>query len=107
MKKLLFLVCLAFLFACKKDESVPTPTTSKVSVQVNNQVDGTNIILGSGLYVNTSGETYSVNLLKYYLGHITLIDETGNEVALNEHALIDQSVPSSSLISKDAVPIAH
>jgi hypothetical protein len=107
MKQILLIATLTLLFGCKKDEPVVTITTSKVSVQVNNQVDGTNITLGSGSHVNTSGETYSEKMLKYYLGHITLIDENGNEVALNEHALIDQSVPASSLISKDAVPIAH
>jgi hypothetical protein len=107
MKQLLFFAALILVLSCKKEEPVSPPSTSKVSVQVNNQVDGTNIILGSGSYVNSSGETYSVNLLKYYLGHITLIDENGNEVSLNDHDLIDQAAPSSLTISKDAVPIAH
>lgn len=106
MKKLLFLSLFTVLFACKKDDPA-SPTSFGVDIEVRNTVGGETIALGSGSYVNPSGETYSVNLLKYYLGHITLIDEDGNEVEISDHDLIDQSVQSSLHISKGAVPIAH
>ncbi|MDZ4751816.1 MAG: MbnP family protein [Flavobacteriales bacterium] len=105
-----FLLAALFLFGCKKDETteaVVSTVIPKVNIHVSNEVDGTPIIPGNGNYTNANGELYTVNLLKYYIGHITLIDENGNEVALNDHDLIDVADPTSLIIAKTNVPNAH
>lgn len=41
------------------------------------------------MYTNAAGNYYNVTLLKYYISNIRLVKESGEEIALNNHDLID------------------
>jgi hypothetical protein len=105
MKKSLYLLAICFIAisSCKKDDEQADLTTPEelptVRLEVKNQIDGQPISIGVLNYTNPAGETYSVDLLRYYFSYATLIDESNNEVKLNDHTLIDAFIPADNIIS--------
>jgi len=89
---LLSVSLLLFIVSCKQPkapEPTPTNTTGNVTIRVNNQVNGINLIQDSMMFTNTSGNPYSVHLLKYYISNVVLKQANGTEFKLNNYDLID------------------
>lgn len=99
MRKILFAaVLLAFLGACKKEESEVNET--KFTLSVKNEINGESIVLNELNAQNGVGEAYSVALLKYYLAHATLVKDDGTEVAFQSYKLIDESLQANNKLVK-------
>ena len=94
MKKLLLLLTIIGLTftSCKKDD----PIATNITVNFTHTVDGSDLITNNMIYTNTAGENYDIQTLKYLISDITLHDENGNSLLLEEVHFIDISDESTS-----------
>jgi hypothetical protein len=96
-KQLTFLFCLILLGSCKKDddaiviESEPPAITGIASIHVENKVG--NDVLRTGLmcYQNASGDSFQVDLLKYYIGRFEWLRADGTSYKTDNYQLINAS----------------
>jgi hypothetical protein len=94
-KLLTVLVCVFILDSCKKDENhihpEPIATTGAASIHVENKVG--NEVLRTGLmcYQNVSGDSFQVDLLKYYIGQFEWLRADGSSFQSNNYQLINAS----------------
>lgn len=104
-KIMLAITTAAILFlssACKKDTADTTgnnnAATATLSVEFDNIVGGMNLQLNTGSYTNNSGETYSVNLLQYYISNISVKKADGTVYTVpqdSSYFLIKESDPAT------------
>ena len=99
------------LASCKKEtnetpqDPTPAATSGSVTFSFNNQVDGQPLVLNTQNYVNASGETFNVNIYKYYISNIKLFKADGSHYAEPEsYHLINQASPTSRTFTLAAVP---
>lgn len=107
MKQFIFLslaFCAVAISSCRKD--LGTKCKSYTRVTVSNVIGSDGFHLDS-TYTNAAGENYSAYMLKYYISHITLVNENGERVELYAHELIDQSVPASLEFDQMEIPDGH
>lgn len=101
----LFSVFLLAVSSCKKDDDKPAVApTGKVQVSFRNFVGGAALATGPVSYTNANGDRYSVDLLKYYVSHFTLIRDDSTEIVSKGHELIDQADSASMQFSLDSIP---
>lgn len=82
MKKswLLVLSLVLFASACKKEKVAPTgESLAPLSVEFDNIVGATNLLLNTYEYTNAAGETFKVNLLQYYVSNFKFYKADGTE----------------------------
>lgn len=110
---LLLLVLSSFTFtACKKDKDDddkqpdPTPAASSMRLELEHTFGPANFALNTP-YVSSGGDTLNFNLFRYYISNLVLVKTDGSEYAVPEsYYLVDQSVPTSRLITISNVPVA-
>jgi hypothetical protein len=99
MKKIFIpaLAAVCFLNACKK-ESTPSEydKTKKaaLSIEFDNVAGASDLVLNTGNYTNASGETFTVDKLKYYVSNFKLTNIDGTEYVVPQDScyfLIDES----------------
>ncbi len=106
-KNLIYFFFLAVFAACKKENPtpvVPIAPNGKVQISVSNEVDGQGLEMGKMKYTNAAGNSFSVNLLKYYISNIVFTKADGSEIALNNYNLIDASDSLTANIQADSLP---
>lgn len=107
MKQFFFLAALTSLFfavaSCSKDDQ-PVDPYGKVEVSFTNMVGSEALTMGPIRYVNANGDQYSVDLLKYYVSHFTLVRDDSTEVESKGHELIDNAEPASMRFTLDSIP---
>jgi hypothetical protein len=93
-------------FSCKKEneDKVEETVTSTINIEFKNEVDGAEIVAGNMIYTNSSQEVYSIDLLKYYISYITLVNDQGVSVEVYEHKLIDALNTANNSISVKDFP---
>lgn len=95
-------VVMGLLQACKKDD---TPTVSNsLTLRIRNTVDGQPLQLGQMTYTNVSGNTYQVDLLRYYMSNVTLLRQDGSGFNIGNYDLINAEDASSCVISGSNIP---
>jgi hypothetical protein len=78
MKYAIIVLALFTLTACSKDEVAPDSTkTGTLSIQFDNIAGDRNLQLGTGVYTNAAGETFSVDMLKYFISNISVKNSQG------------------------------
>ncbi len=89
LNKLTIIALIIFALAsCTKDKKVARE--ANVSFEFQNYVGNEKVTTTAGTpYTNAAGNPYNVSMLKYYISNIVLVDAMGNEVAFNNHTLID------------------
>ncbi len=105
-RSVLFLFILTvFTTGCRKANTPidPLPATqTDLKVVFNNKVDGSALTIGNLAYTNASGNTYQVNLLKYYISNIKMTDKNGLETKFSNYELINEKDPlSKTIVLKD------
>lgn len=106
---ILAVYALFMTMSCKyKDkESVVTPEPTaqygSITVKFANEAGGQPIVMGSGSYTNAAGNTYNVDLLKYFVSHFTLIKSDNSEHNFANYKLIDASDTSTCSFTLDSV----
>ncbi|MBI1184190.1 hypothetical protein GC194_07955 [bacterium] len=84
---------LATLNACNEPTDKPTPKFGKLTVNVINHVDGEDVVLETGTYVNEAQNTYHITRLQYYLSNFQFLSEGCNDfVPENDYHLISHIV---------------
>ncbi|MFM7217567.1 MAG: MbnP family protein [Bacteroidota bacterium] len=96
----LMIVLLACFAGCKKDEK----TTGQVSFTISNKVDSLNLQLGQMAYTTSEGNTYQVDLLKYYITNFTFLRADGSTYNAKNYDLIDAENPASWNIQLSGIP---
>lgn len=94
------------IISCKKDndDKPEEVVTSTINIHFKNEVDGAAISSNGLIYTNPAEEAYSIDLLKYYISYITLINDQGVSVDVYEHKLIDALNTSNNSISVKDFP---
>lgn len=94
-KLLTVLVYLLTIGSCKKDEnhiqSEPIATTGKASIHVENKVGNDVLLTGLMRYQNASGDSFQVDLLKYYIGQFEWLRADGTSFKSDNYQLINAS----------------
>lgn len=104
---LLALLCpIILLSSCKKDEEeTATNTESSFILEFEHQVSGAALNLNTTTYKNAKGEDFKINVFKYYVSNVKLSKADGTTYLVPEsYFLIDESKPSSKLITVNNVP---
>lgn len=73
----------------EQEEEAPVINAPAVKVVMHNLIGDSSIVSGH-FYNRTGGESFSLDVLKYYLSHAALISDAGDTVYLNQHTLIDE-----------------
>jgi hypothetical protein len=82
IKTFCIIVVIIFLFSCQKDEPNPNPSqpataTGTLKVKYHAFV-GTDSLIINNNYVNANGDTFNVNMLKYYISNVSLTKNDGS-----------------------------
>lgn len=115
MKKVLvFLFISISLFSCKKDDVVPpeelplpnvVDTTGFLEIHIANVVNGSPLSLHTSTYVSSANDTFSVDLLKYYISNVQLVTASGyTYTEVESYYLVDHSQPNSLHLMIKKVP---
>lgn len=88
IKYFLLLSALFLFYACKRECQEEAPSQPKVKVVFHTQAGGQDVQSGIS-YTRSNGESFQIDLMKYYISHCVLVNDQGDSVALNEHSLID------------------
>lgn len=87
------------LASCSKKPVEKEPAAVQkpgVTVQFRNMVNGEDLVLKTGTYTNANGDTFNVDVYRYYISNIKLIGIDGKEFSETEsYHLIDQDEDSS------------
>jgi len=89
---------LIILFAgCKDDkDNDPVPVTNgNVYIVFENIVDGQPVEFGNLSYTNEAGNTYSVDMLKYYISNLVFVKFDNSLYPLSNYELIDETFDTS------------
>jgi hypothetical protein len=89
------LLLLGFVSCNTKDPVVKAPDHATVSFSFSNSAKGSPVTIGSSESVNFSSNKYNIDLLKYYVSNITLVDDQGIATNYHNYNLIDASSASS------------
>lgn len=92
-----------FLIACEKDVSSQyNPSASAdLSVEFDHIAGGQNVLLGSTSYTNAAGESFTIDVLKYFVSNIKLTKTDGSEYVVpqdSSYFLVDESVSGANKI---------
>lgn len=83
---LFVLITLSFA-ACTKED---VPVEGNVTFVFEHVVNEKGVVANSPLdYINAAGNPFSISSLKYIITRVVLIDQSGNEVPLNNYDIID------------------
>lgn len=115
MKKIFAILFVSIFFiTCKKDSVVPPKdlplpdaidTSSFLEIDFTNIVNGVPLSLQTSTYASSANDTFSVDLLKYYISNVQLVTASGYTYTEAEsYYLIDQSTPNSLSILIKKVP---
>lgn len=110
---ILFLASLALL-SCKKDVIVPPEplpplnyidTTGFLEIHVDNVVNGVPLALGTTTYVSSFTDTFSVDILKYYISNVQLVSANGyTYTEADSYYLVNEANPNSLHLMIKKVP---
>lgn len=111
MRTTLFLYTILFtvttcLFSCDKDDAINSNEKGTLSLHFDNVVGDQNLELGTGNYLNASGESFKVNKLKYFISNIKL--KAGNTEFIipkaESYFLLDEADAESHDIVLENIP---
>ncbi len=110
MKKIILFISIitgvSILFtSCKKDEET-TASSGTVTFEITNIAGNKNVdTTGVTTYVNSSGETFSISRLKYYISNVQLLKNDAVLYTMPEsYFLVDESKQASTVLSFPNVP---
>lgn len=101
-------ICLSvvavMLSSCKDETDEMLPSTGSFKMTVENYAGNTPLQIGQMNYTNAAGNTYQVDLLKYYISNIALIRADSSTFELGNYDLIDAELPDSRIITSGRIP---
>lgn len=107
--KIALMILSTILISCAKEEvkinNTNVNSSTNVNITFNNVVSNIPINTITSEYTNAANNKYTVDLLKYYVTNVVLVNENGGEWLAKNYNLIDMSVPSQNTISLKNVPM--
>lgn len=103
---ILIVLFITLFTACKKEEALVYDTNTKANlvVKFDNIAGGADLQLNTGNYTNAAGESFKVNMLKYFVSNFTATRVDGSTYVVPQDScyfLIDESnVASTSPVLK-------
>lgn len=116
ISRLALLTLLPFFLACNKDEDTTSGSTGggntntetgpgTVTVDIANTSGMVNVDeTGATSYVNSSNETFTVTMLKYYLSNCELFNDTGFYSVPDSYFLVDEADAASTKLELPSIP---
>ncbi len=92
---------LLLVASCKPDKPVMPNPDANVLFSFSNSVKGQPIIRSTSLHTNSAGNSYNIDLLKYYITNITLEDDKSIATNYKNYNLIDAFDASSNSFNLD------
>lgn len=101
------------LFSCKKDPESSTPTgsggttttTGSLSLEFENMVGDSELVLTTKNYINQNGDTFNITAFKYYISNIKLTKSDGSiYTESNSYHFLNASNSSSLAFTLPNVP---
>ncbi len=84
-----FVILFSVILSCNTDKPVMPNPDAQVLFTFTNTVKGDPINKSTSIHTNSSNNTYKVDLLKYYITNITLVDDKGIATNYKNYNLID------------------
>jgi hypothetical protein len=102
------IIAITLLVSCGKDTqpTVATVATTNLSITFNNTVNGKTISSSDTNYRNAAGNLYTINLLKYYVTNLVLVDENKKEWLAKNYNLINIEEPTQNTFLLSGIPNA-
>ena len=99
-------ILLVFGNCTRPDKKVPYPASevANVSIKFINQIAGNPIVQSTTYYTNAAGNEFNVDLLKYYVTNVVLVNKNGTEVSLKNYDLIDAFNSAFSTVEATNIP---
>ncbi|MFM2207816.1 MAG: hypothetical protein RL213_1791 [Bacteroidota bacterium] len=92
---------------CREEQDEPVPTNGVVHFRITNMVGNDTLRLSQLSYTNAAGNTWQVDLLKYYVSNITLVKDNGTLHNLKNYDLVDEELPESKIIGGNEIPVGR
>jgi hypothetical protein len=96
---MIFLVCISTVFiSCCKKPPEPEPETGHISFKFTHNVDGLPLQKDTMIYVNTAGNPYEINEVKYFISDVTLYKSDGTATIIDDWKninYVDIDIPST------------
>lgn len=100
-----------FVFACDPNDTNPvTTTTGKMRIAFDNVVGASDLKLGTGSYLNSSGESFVVTKFNYFVSNIRLRKQDGSDYVVpqdSSYFLIQEDKPASQTITLNNLPTGN
>lgn len=90
----LFILLLILFSSCKKESTIIEEGTGPLTVEFDNIVGSADLNLGVGSYTNSSGENFSVDILRYYVSNFIFTKTDGTVYTVpqdDSYFLVDES----------------
>ncbi|RQO29803.1 hypothetical protein DBR32_14560 [Taibaiella sp. KBW10] len=93
------------LFTSCDKKKTPEAAKGTATVQIANKAGSQTLVLNTGTYLNQNGDTFSVNMYKYYISNIELIREDGSSYKEDySYHLVDEAQTASKSFQLKAIP---
>lgn len=100
-----YLLLLTFL-SCKREETIIPTEKGTFTLEFENQVNGTPLVLGTQTYKNANGDDFNISVFNYYISNISLTKDDGTVYKIPEsYILVDAAKPASSLNLLTDIPV--
>lgn len=113
MRMILTAILVTVITACGKEKAPETPggddNKGTLSIQFDNVMGDRNLQLGTGSYTNASGETFKVDMLRYFISNIKVRSVSGVEYVVpqdSSYFLISENDAASQFV-KVRVPMGE
>ncbi len=102
------IIAITLLVSCGKDTppTLAKVATTNLSITFNNTVNGKTISSSDTNYRNAAGNLYTINLLKYYVTNLVLVDENKKEWLAKNYNLINIEEPTQNTFLLSGIPNA-
>ncbi|ULQ51283.1 MbnP family protein [Flavihumibacter fluvii] len=92
-----------------KEPDFQAGDTGSLDIEFDNVVGGQNLQLNTGVYTNSSGESFTITTLNYFISNIVLKNADGSEyiVPRNNCYFLIKEENASQLISLDNIPAGN
>jgi hypothetical protein len=98
------MIAAALVSGCKDETVDPPPSSGTITFKFRNTVGSAPVQLGQMVYNNAAGNSWQIDLLKYYVSNITLVKGDGTTHNIGNYDLIDEELPESKTIASSGVP---
>ncbi|MFD0931453.1 MbnP family protein [Psychroflexus salinarum] len=110
MIKIINILAIFFLMSSCSSDDNSSSETKNIAITFANEINGHPIVLNSEFYQNSSGESFSINKLKYIISNIELVKENGEIFTYpidESYFLINEENQKGQILNLKNIPIEN